>query len=132
MDVFDAPDMQNSCARREQSTHSLQALELMNGDFSNAQARVLAGRLLRENGVNQAEMIERAFRLATGRAPTPQEQSIARNFLSKQAELLEEQVHRKEVVLPTWMPSGMNSAAASALVDFSLAVFNLPGFLYVN
>ncbi|PYV87625.1 MAG: hypothetical protein DMG05_17245 [Acidobacteria bacterium] len=132
MDVFDAPDMQNSCARREQSTHSLQALELMNGDFSNAQARVLAGRLLRENGANQAQMIGRAFRLATGRAPTPQEQSIARNFLSKQAELLEEQVHRKEVVLPTWMPSGMNSAAASALVDFSLAVFNLPGFLYVN
>ena len=133
MDVFDAPDMQNSCARREQSTHSLQALELMNGDFSNAQARVLAGRLLRENGVNQAEMIERAFRLATGRSPTPKERTIARAFLLKQTDLLRERANKKEeLLLPSWMPAGMDLAAGAALVDFSLAIFNLPGFLYVN
>ena len=48
MEAFDSPDMQNSCARREQSTHALQALELLNGDFSNVQAAELAKRLLRE------------------------------------------------------------------------------------
>ncbi len=31
MGVFDAPDMQLSCPRREQSTHAPQALELLNG-----------------------------------------------------------------------------------------------------
>src|SRR5260370_11098857 len=31
MGVFDAPDMQLSCSRREQSTHAPQALELLNG-----------------------------------------------------------------------------------------------------
>ena len=31
MEVFDAPDMLLSCARREQSTHAPQALELLNG-----------------------------------------------------------------------------------------------------
>src|SRR5204862_6756098 len=35
MEVFDAPDMLLSCARREQSTHAPQALELLNGEFSN-------------------------------------------------------------------------------------------------
>ena len=32
MEVFDAPDMLLSCARREQSTHAPQALELLNGE----------------------------------------------------------------------------------------------------
>ena len=31
MEVFDAPDILLSCARREQSTHAPQALELLNG-----------------------------------------------------------------------------------------------------
>ena len=35
MEVFDAPDMQMSCARRESSTHAPQALELLNGDLAN-------------------------------------------------------------------------------------------------
>ena len=34
MEVFDSPDRLLSCARREQSTHAPQALELLNGDFS--------------------------------------------------------------------------------------------------
>src|SRR5574341_18313 len=45
MEVFDAPDMQVSCARRESSTHAPQALELLNGDFANEQAEALAKRL---------------------------------------------------------------------------------------
>src|SRR5690606_25280842 len=36
MEVFDSPDLQISCPRREQSTHAPQALELLNGDFANA------------------------------------------------------------------------------------------------
>src|SRR5439155_17829881 len=48
MEVFDAPDTLLSCARREQSTHAPQALELMNGDTSNKLAAVFAERLLKE------------------------------------------------------------------------------------
>jgi hypothetical protein len=35
MEVFDAPDLQISCARRESSTHAPQALELLNGELTN-------------------------------------------------------------------------------------------------
>ncbi|MBI3678947.1 MAG: DUF1553 domain-containing protein [Acidobacteria bacterium] len=45
MEVFDAPDMQISCARRESSTHAPQALELLNGAFPNDMAKSLAARL---------------------------------------------------------------------------------------
>ena len=46
MEVFDSPDMLLSCARRDQSTHAPQALELLNGEFSNAMASELAGHVI--------------------------------------------------------------------------------------
>ena len=41
VEVFDAPDILLSCARREQSTHAPQALELLNGKTSNELAAAL-------------------------------------------------------------------------------------------
>ena len=48
MQVFDSPDTLLSCARREQSTHAPQALELLNGKLSNDLAASFAKRLLAE------------------------------------------------------------------------------------
>ena len=48
MEVFDSPDLLLSCPRREMSTHAPQALELLNGDFSNTTARWFAERVERE------------------------------------------------------------------------------------
>ena len=66
MEVFDAPDTLLSCARREQSTHAPQALELLNGQTSNDLAAAFAERLLKERshrcGANR-------LRLAPGRRP---------------------------------------------------------------
>jgi multidrug efflux pump subunit AcrA (membrane-fusion protein) len=133
MEAFDAPDLLNSCARREQSTHALQSLELLNGSFSNDQARVFAGRLLKEKGWNPNALVQRAFRLATGREPTAQETQIAARFLSEQSVLLRQRLERKEEVpVPAWMPETLDKASGAALCDFSLAMFGLPGFLYLN
>ena len=103
MEVFDAPDLQISCARRETSTHAPQALELLNGDFSNRMAEALATRLRTEAGNSARKQIDLAYRLATGRAPTPAEQKLARQFLARQP-----------------------------LREFALATLNLNGFLYVE
>jgi hypothetical protein len=133
MEAFDSPDMQNSCPRREQSTHSLQALELMNGDFSNGQAFQLAGRLLAECGSSPDAIVERAFRLATGRAPTDLEYKLSKRFLIQQAGLLRGQAARGN---PSPSPPGVtftvDPAQRTAVCDFALAIFNLPSFLYVN
>ena len=133
METFDSPDMQNSCARREQSTHALQALELMNGAFSNTQAGELVGRLLRESGSDPDVLVERAFRLATGRLPSSKERELARQFLTEQKELLRAQPLRElNWPGPSGITYNIDPATAAALRDFALAVFNLPGFLYVN
>jgi hypothetical protein len=102
-EVFDQPDLQTSCPRREASTHSLQALELLNGTLSNHLAEAFARRLEREAGPDPAGQVELAYRLAAGREPTAREKELALAFLARQP-----------------------------LKEFALAVFNLNAFLYVN
>src|SRR5664279_2273275 len=71
-EVFDAPDTLLSCARREQSTHAPQALELLNGQTSNDLAAAFSERILKA-GKTPSERIDYAWRLATGRLPTVKE-----------------------------------------------------------
>ncbi len=106
-EVFDAPDTLLSCARREQSTHAPQALELLNGQTSNDLAAEFADRILMERKTT-AERIDYAFRLAAGRPPTASERALALKFLADESD------HPARVK------------------EFALAVFNLNAFLYVN
>ncbi len=76
-ETFDAPTSLASCARRESSTHAPQALELLNGRLSNDLAAAFARRLARESGGDRDRLVDRAFRLALGRPPTPEERSIS-------------------------------------------------------
>jgi hypothetical protein len=103
MEAFDQPDAATSCARRESSTHALQALELLNGTLANDLAESFAGRLRDEAGTDSAAWVELAYRLAAGRLPTSREKELAVEFLKKQP-----------------------------LREFGLAVFNLNAFLYVD
>ena len=100
---LDAPALQTSCARRESSTHPPQALELLNGTLANDLALAFAKRLERDCGNDRDKIIDRAFRLALGRAPTA-------NDLQRSSEFLREQ----------------------PLSEFTLALFNLNEFLYVR
>jgi hypothetical protein len=81
LEVFDSPDTLLSCARREQSTHAPQALELLNGEFSNAMARAFAERVEREAGADRGRQVERAFLLALGRGPDEKERRAALRYL---------------------------------------------------
>ncbi|HYI93723.1 MAG TPA: DUF1549 and DUF1553 domain-containing protein [Bryobacteraceae bacterium] len=107
LEVFDAPDILLSCARREQSTHAPQGLELLNGKTSNDLAAAFAQRLLKERKTT-AERIDYAWRLATSRRPTPAEKAMSLKFLGDKPEDPEN------------------------LKEFALAVFNFNTFLYVN
>jgi len=105
--VFDQPDSQVSCARRDCGTHALQALELLNGELSNRLAADLADRLRRECGSDPARIVDRAFRLATGRAPAPREAAASLAFLRA-------------------------GSGDDSLKEFALALFNLNAFIYVD
>jgi hypothetical protein len=61
LEVFDQPDLQTSCSRRQSSTHSPQALELLNGELASAMAGAFAERLRNESGSDPNRIVERAF-----------------------------------------------------------------------
>jgi hypothetical protein len=103
MEVFDAPDSLISCPRRESSTHAPQALELMNGDFSNKAAGFLAARLKSEAGPDRARQVNLAYELAAGRSPTAKERELGVRFLKN-----------------------------GPIEEFALAVLNLNALLYVE
>jgi Protein of unknown function (DUF1553)/Protein of unknown function (DUF1549)/Planctomycete cytochrome C len=102
LEAFDAPALLTSCARRESTTHAPQALELLNGPLSNELAGAFAARLEAETGGVPDLVVGRAFRLALGRPPTSEERELSIGFLREQP-----------------------------LKEFTLALFNLNGFLYV-
>ena len=103
LEVFDQPDLQISCSRRESSTHAPQALELLNGELANDLAVSFAERLMNEAGSDPGRQVDLAFQLAAGRLPTTEERDSSLVFLAEQP-----------------------------LKEFALAMFNLNAFLYVE
>jgi hypothetical protein len=73
--TFDAPDRETCTVRRPRTNTPLQALVLMNDPTHVEASRKLAERVIQEaNSVD--ERLALAFRLATGRRPTSQEQAV--------------------------------------------------------
>jgi hypothetical protein len=103
MEVFDSPDRLLSCARREQSTHAPQALELLNGTFTQGMSAAFAERIEKEAGKSPKRQIDMAYQMALGRLPDPAERNAALKFLR-----------------------------TSPLREFALALLLTNDFLYVN
>src|SRR5262249_27699314 len=124
-DAFDAPDTQTACAQRSTSTHALQALVLLNGDFALARARGLAGRICREAPGWNEDRVRHAYRVVLAREPTDRELAQARAFLHGQAAQVRSRIAEGEAVFrPTGAPEGTDAAEAAAWVDFALAMLN--------
>src|ERR1051325_1690324 len=69
----DQADTDSSCPVRYTTTVPTQSLGMLNGEFSNEQAREFAHRLRREAPDDLAAQVRRAIRLTTGRTPAEDE-----------------------------------------------------------
>ena len=88
-EVFDFADPSLVVGVRNVSTVVPQALFLMNHPFVRAQARAAAQRLLGEKLPDDDARLQRACRLALGRAPLPGELSVAKKCLAAETEPVE-------------------------------------------
>src|SRR6266404_1472049 len=91
MELLDFADTNTSCEQRPVSTIPTQALTLLNGEFLNEEARHFAARVATEARGDVAVQIERAYRLAVCRSPTPDEKSAALAFLARQSQRITEE-----------------------------------------
>ena len=71
--AFDCPDAGLSASRRIESTTPIQALNLFNSRFILDQSEAFASRVKREAGDDPSRQIQRAYLLAVGRRPDPEE-----------------------------------------------------------
>ena len=79
MRVLDCADPSMSVERRNETLNALQALALMNNQLTVAMAKHFAARMEREASSTEAR-IERAFRVAVGRAPSAGERATLVEF----------------------------------------------------
>ncbi len=122
---FDTPLAFESCGRRQETVTADQALEMMNGEAAANFARALARRVANDAGQSNEALVERAFRLTLGRAPSGAELVRSREFLSKQVGPL---------------PGGRGSVtggsvaggSVAALDDLCLALLSSSEFLYID
>jgi Protein of unknown function (DUF1553)/Protein of unknown function (DUF1549) len=128
LDLLDAPDTTSSCERRMVSTTGPQALTFLNGAFIQEQARHFAARLVAETGQAAKDQVERAFVLAIGRSPRPEESCAAVEFLKKQ----ERQIQADAAKGNASARLEPDDARRKALEAFCLVILNMNEFVYTN
>jgi hypothetical protein len=112
LESFDSPLAFESCGRRQETVTPDQALELMNGSATARFAQALARRVANDAGQSETALVERAFRLTLGRAPTASEIARSQEFLSKQTQIA--------------------GNAGAALDDLCLSLLSSSEFLYID
>lgn len=120
--VFDAPDAQQCTGRRNNTTVAPQALALLNDPFIRARSRDFASRVLKEAGSDSARVVEQAYRLAFGRAPTTLEREAGLEFLARQ--------YRERMARDP--KNARSDIQRSALTDYCQVLFGLNEFIYVD
>lgn len=111
-DLFDRPDAQISCARRNESTTAPQALALLNSEFAHDTAAKLAKSLTQTHGSDIPALMTAATRLCLSRIPTEIEITAGSTFMEQQARL--------------------TGSLNAALADYCLALLNSNEFLFVD
>jgi hypothetical protein len=121
LQVFDRPDAQQACGRRDQTTVAPQALSLLNDAFVRARAVEMAARLMGECG-DEASLANRAFELALFRLPTASERSAAIEFVKSQTDRRQARDAAATAA----------EVRAAAVADFCQALFSTNEFLYID
>ena len=132
-EVFDKPDTNASCPRRNRSTIAPQALMLLNSELALSAAKNLCGDLLRTVGRDADSQLELCMLRTLGRKPTAEEKKIGIRFLTDESDRLRQHGRNaSKLALPDDFPQRTDIYQAAALTDYCLALFNLNEFIYID
>jgi mono/diheme cytochrome c family protein len=126
LEPFDEPIMSPNCQQRASSTVAPQSLMMMNSPFVAQEALAMAARIERESGPDPGARVQRAWRLAFGRAPTTVEIEGGVAFLSRQTEAGNANPAPVDPKLP------QPDLARMALANLCQALVSSNGFLYLD
>jgi hypothetical protein len=126
--VFDFPDPNVTCTRRNRSNTPLQALTLANDKTFNEFAAGLARRLLAEPGDDTAHL-RSAMLLTVGREPQSLEAARLGQFLQHQREAFTADPEAAQTVIATWIDKPTAVTEAAAWTAVARALLNLDEFI---
>jgi hypothetical protein len=131
---FDSANTFESCDFRKNTVTPSQSLDLLNNELVVDWARAFAGRVLNDSGLTPEAQVDRAFKLAYGRAATKEEQKIATDFLAQQTPIMAQRLKNDKAkpMVPEKLPAGIDPARAAAFVDLSQMLMDSNEFLYIN
>jgi len=132
-EAFDAPNPQESCARRFRTVIPAQSLILMNDQLVFDWSQALASRVLNDAGLSAEQQVDRAYRIALSRPPNERERAQVLIYMDEQTALIRDRLARNEKVpLPEKMPAGVPPERVAAFAGFCHVLMNSNEFLYMN
>ncbi len=132
-DVFDRPDGNASCGRRNTSTTAPQSLTLLNSEFSLQSARNLASAIIADGYTDYADWVNQCYERVFSRPHTRDERLWGVAFIEQQSALLEEQNRDpSELATPLSTEIEVDPYRGAGLTDFCLAMFNLNEMVYID
>ena len=128
MSVFDFPDANITCTRRNRSNTPLQSLTLANDATFLEFAQALATRVLREGAAEDSQRLRHAFRICLAREPSSLESARLATLLQEQRAgfLADVAAAQKLVSTP---PPQVELAEAAAWTAVGRVLLNLDEFI---
>jgi hypothetical protein len=110
--AFDAPDRNETCSRRYETTTASQALMLLNDQVLLEESRSLADKVLQDSPTDTEGLAGRLYVRMLGREPTSEERQLVEDYLASQ--------EKKSI------------DKAKAIANLCHALFNVNEFIYVD
>lgn len=126
--IFDAPNPNQTCARRNRSNTPLQALTLLNDEVFLEAARHLAARIIRESNNGLQARITLGFRLCLAREPSEEESRRLTAYFMEQVRIFNSDPQASSILsLPG--NTSTESDTFAAWVGVSSVLLNLHEFI---
>jgi hypothetical protein len=122
LETFDLATLSPNCAQRNFSNVAPQALLLMNSQFIVKYSRQFADRVIRESGDQLAAQLDRAWELAYGTRPTPENNQLLQAFVENQQRELQQQDSKLDAT----------TARQRALASACQAIMSANAFIYID
>jgi hypothetical protein len=127
--VFDAPDSNVCCVRRERSDTPLQALTLLNDPVFFECAQALGRRVVEEQPGDLSARIRLGFRLCLAREPAPDEMALLHHLFEDLLQTCRAKPDAAAQLVGSWRPIGVEVPEAAAWVGLARTLLNLDEFV---
>lgn len=127
--VFDAPDANSACTRRNRSNTPLQALTLLNDQAFLEFAQELTARLFQEAKPTDRERIRQAFQLCLARKPRDFEVKRLEDLLNQQRASFAQAPQDARPLAPKDLPREIDGKEFAAWTIVSRVLLNLDEFI---